>query len=59
MHYIPNREQKRKFIRSLQIKDGYAYIRAGAGIVHDSVPKTEFEETEHKAGSCLRAVRGN
>jgi anthranilate synthase component 1 len=43
-------------IRSLQIKDHKAYIRVGAGIVHDSVPKTEFEETEHKAGSCLRAL---
>jgi len=45
-------------IRSLQVKDNTAYIRVGAGIVHDSVPKTEFEETEHKARSCLRAVRG-
>ena len=45
-------------IRSLQVKDHTAYIRAGAGIVHDSVPKTEFEETEHKAQSCLRAIRG-
>jgi anthranilate synthase component 1 len=44
-------------IRSLQIKDHNAYIRVGAGIVHDSVPRTEFEETEHKAGSCLRAIR--
>jgi anthranilate synthase component 1 len=45
-------------IRSLQIKDHTAFVRVGAGIVHDSVPKTEFEETEHKAASCLRAVRG-
>ena len=45
-------------IRSLQVKNNIAYIRAGAGIVHDSVPKTEFEETQHKAGSCLRAIRG-
>lgn len=45
-------------IRSLQVRDHMAYIRVGAGIVHDSVPKTEFEETEHKAGSCLRAIRG-
>jgi anthranilate synthase component 1 len=45
-------------IRSLQIKDHVAFVRVGAGIVHDSVPKTEFEETEHKADSCLRAVRG-
>ena len=45
-------------IRSLQVRDHTAYIRVGAGIVHDSVPKTEFEETEHKADSCLRAIRG-
>jgi anthranilate synthase component 1 len=45
-------------IRSLQIKDRKAYVRVGAGIVHDSVPKTEFEETEHKAGSCVRAIKG-
>ena len=45
-------------IRSLQVRDRTAYIRVGAGIVHDSVPKTEFEETEHKANSCLRAVLG-
>ncbi|MCE5186937.1 MAG: anthranilate synthase component 1 [Planctomycetaceae bacterium] len=44
-------------IRSLQVRDGIAYIRAGAGIVHDSVPATEFDETQHKAGSCLRAIR--
>jgi len=45
-------------IRSLQIKDHTAYVRVGAGIVHDSIPKTEFEETQHKAMSCLRAIRG-
>jgi len=45
-------------IRSLQVKNHTAYIRVGAGIVHDSIPKSEFEETEHKAKSCLRAIRG-
>lgn len=45
-------------IRSLQVKNHTAFVRVGAGIVHDSVPKTEFEETEHKANSCLRAIRG-
>jgi len=45
-------------IRSLQVKEHTAFVRVGAGIVHDSVPKTEFEETEHKANSCLRAIRG-
>ncbi len=45
-------------IRALQVRDGKAYVRAGAGIVYDSVPKTEYEETQHKARSCLRAIRG-
>jgi anthranilate synthase component I len=45
-------------IRSIQIRNKTAFIRAGAGIVYDSVPATEFDETEHKAASCLRAVRG-
>ncbi|PKL44498.1 MAG: anthranilate synthase component 1 [Planctomycetes bacterium HGW-Planctomycetes-1] len=45
-------------IRALQVKDRIAYVRVGAGIVYDSVPKTEFDETQHKANSCLRAVRG-
>ncbi|MDH4202171.1 MAG: anthranilate synthase component 1 [Phycisphaerae bacterium] len=44
-------------IRSLQFRDHQAYIRAGAGIVHDSVPDTEFDETQHKANSCLKAIR--
>jgi anthranilate synthase component 1 len=44
-------------IRSMQIHDHVAYIRAGGGVVHDSVPKTEYEETCHKAGSCLKAIR--
>jgi anthranilate synthase component 1 len=45
-------------IRSLQVRNHTAYVRAGGGIVHDSVPKTEFEETEHKARSCIQAIQG-
>lgn len=44
-------------IRSLQVKDDTAYIRAGAGIVHDSIPASEFDETQHKANSCIKAIR--
>lgn len=44
-------------IRSLQIKDNIAHVRTGAGIVYDSVAKTEFEETQHKAASCLKAIK--
>jgi anthranilate synthase component 1 len=41
------------------VKDRVAYVRAGAGIVYDSVAKTEYDETQAKANSCLRAIRGN
>ncbi len=44
-------------IRSLQVKGQTAYIRAGAGIVHDSIPASEFDETQHKANSCIKAIR--
>ena len=43
-------------IRTLLFKDGHAYLQAGAGIVADSVPHVEFEETESKAGALLRAL---
>ena len=46
-------------IRSIQIKEQTAYIRAGAGVVYDSDPKSEFDETQHKANSCLKAIRGS
>ncbi|CEG27503.1 anthranilate synthase component I [Bacillus sp. B-jedd] len=35
-------------IRTLIIKGGIAYIQAGAGIVHDSKPENEYEETMNK-----------
>jgi len=43
-------------IRTMIIKDGVAYVQAGAGIVYDSVPEREFEETVNKAKALLRAV---
>ena len=43
-------------IRTLVIKDGMAYIQAGGGIVYDSVPESEYEETVHKASAVLRAI---
>src|SRR5205085_1577420 len=36
-------------LRTLVIKDGVAYIQVGAGIVADSVPALEYEETMNKA----------
>lgn len=38
-------------IRSLVVKDGKAYLQAGAGIVKDSSPQKEYEETLHKSRS--------
>ncbi len=43
-------------IRTLLFKDGKAYLQAGGGIVADSVPETEYEETQNKAGALLRAL---
>jgi len=43
-------------IRTAVIKDGVLYVQAGAGIVHDSVPETEWTETQNKARAILRAA---
>ena len=43
-------------LRTLVIKDGVAYIQAGAGLVADSVPAAEYEETMNKARALLKAV---
>lgn len=43
-------------IRSMKVKEGKAFIRVGAGIVFDSVPEKEFEETESKAKATLKAI---
>jgi anthranilate synthase component 1 len=40
-------------------KAGRASVQAGAGIVQDSVPQREFEETRHKADSILKFVEGS
>ncbi len=38
------------------IKDGVAYVQAGGGIVADSDPQMEYEETRHKARALMLAV---
>ena len=45
-------------IRSALVKDGTAYVRAGAGIVHDSDPVAEADETRRKASAVLSAIAG-
>ncbi|MFO7778216.1 MAG: anthranilate synthase component I [Nitriliruptoraceae bacterium] len=44
-------------IRTVVLKDGTAYVQAGAGIVADSRPDAEEEETRNKAGAVLAAIR--
>jgi anthranilate synthase component I len=43
-------------IRTCVIADGVASVQAGAGIVADSVPETEWDETESKARALLAAI---
>jgi len=43
-------------LRTLVAKNGHAYIQAGAGIVADSVPEREYEESVNKARAVLRAL---
>jgi anthranilate synthase component I len=43
-------------IRTLVIKDGKAYVQAGAGIVADSVPEKEYFESLKKAEALLRTL---
>ena len=43
-------------IRTGVIKDGMLYAQAAAGIVADSVPEMEWQETENKARAVLRAA---
>lgn len=43
-------------IRTAVIRDGLAYIQAGAGIVLDSDPESEYQETLNKASAPIRAV---
>ena len=43
-------------IRTVLVKDGQAYVQAGAGIVADSDPAKEYEETLNKARALLNAV---
>ena len=44
-------------IRTILLKDGAAYVQAGAGIVADSVPAKEYQESVNKAKAMLEAIR--
>ncbi len=43
-------------IRTAVIRDGLLHIQAGAGVVHDSIPLNEWEETLNKGRAVFRAV---
>jgi anthranilate synthase component 1 len=45
-------------IRSAVVKGGVAYVRAGAGVVHDSDPLAEADETRRKASAILSVLGG-
>jgi anthranilate synthase component 1 len=43
-------------LRSVVLKNGRAYVQTGAGIVADSVPVAEYDETENKAAAMMQAL---
>jgi anthranilate synthase component 1 len=43
-------------LRTIVITGGIAYVQAGAGVVADSRPEREFEETLEKAGAMFKAI---
>lgn len=44
-------------IRTIVIKDGVAYVQAGGGVVADSVPESEYQESLNKAQALLTAIK--
>ncbi len=44
-------------IRTIVIKDGVAHVQAGGGIVADSVPENEYQESLNKAQALLAAIK--
>ena len=44
-------------IRTMRVQGDKAYLQVGAGIVADSVPEKEWDETMNKAGALLKAVQ--
>jgi len=43
-------------LRTIVVQDNKAYVQAGAGIVADSVPAKEWQETLNKARGLLKAI---
>ncbi len=43
-------------IRTIVMKNGVAYAQTGCGVVYDSVPQREYEETQNKARGMIKAI---
>ncbi len=43
-------------LRTAVVQDGKLYIQAGGGVVHDSDPEAEYQETVHKSNALRRAA---
>jgi anthranilate synthase component 1 len=43
-------------LRTAVVKDNTMYVQAGAGVVYDSDPEAEYEETRNKARALIRAA---
>jgi anthranilate synthase component 1 len=43
-------------LRTAVVKDGTLHVQAGGGVVADSVPSAEYEETRNKAGAIRQAL---
>ena len=44
-------------LRTIVVKNGIAYVQAGGGVVADSKPSDEYDETRNKARAALRAIQ--
>jgi anthranilate synthase component 1 len=43
-------------LRTILLKDGRAFVQAGGGVVADSTPEGEYQETVNKAMAAMRAI---
>ncbi|HEY5238576.1 MAG TPA: chorismate-binding protein, partial [Rhizomicrobium sp.] len=43
-------------LRTAVVKDGMMYVQAGGGVVADSVPEAEYQETENKARALMASA---
>jgi anthranilate synthase component 1 len=43
-------------LRTALLRDGMMYVQAGGGVVADSDPAAEYQETVNKAGALLKAA---